>query len=43
MLEAVGKLSYIPSVFARGLKGKKLAIIGVVISDIRESFIQLID
>jgi len=38
VLEVVEKLSYTPSVFARGLRGKKFRIIGVIISDIRESF-----
>jgi len=38
VLEAIEKLNYAPNIFARGLRGKKIRIIGVIISDIRESF-----
>jgi len=38
VLEAIEKLSYAPNIFARGLRGKKIRVIGVIISDIRESF-----
>lgn len=38
VLEAVEKLNYAPNIFARGLRGKKIRVIGVIISDIRESF-----
>ncbi|HER25068.1 MAG TPA: LacI family transcriptional regulator [Candidatus Atribacteria bacterium] len=38
VLEAIEKLNYTPNIFARGLRGKKIRVIGVIISDIRESF-----
>lgn len=38
VLEAIEKLNYAPNIFARGLRGKKIRVIGVIISDIRESF-----
>lgn len=38
VLEAVEKLNYAPNIFARGLRGKKIRVFGVIISDIRESF-----
>jgi len=38
VLEAIKKLNYAPNIFARGLRGKKIRVIGVIISDIRESF-----
>ena len=38
VLEVIEKLNYAPNIFARGLRGKKIRVIGVIISDIRESF-----
>ena len=38
VLEAIEKLNYAPNIFARGLRGKKIRVIGVIISDIRENF-----
>ena len=38
VLGAIEKLNYAPNIFARGLRGKKIRVIGVIISDIRESF-----
>jgi len=38
VLKAIEKFNYAPNIFARGLRGKKFRIIGVIISDIRESF-----
>ena len=38
VLEVIEKLNYSPNIFARGLRGKKIRVIGVIISDIRESF-----
>ena len=38
VLKAIEKFNYAPNIFARGLRGKKIRVIGVIISDIRESF-----